>query len=62
LELAYRFRGSAHYHQAWEHPGRHDLGGAESSTTHSKGKQGKTDFQEARRKVSKATPTVTYFL
>jgi hypothetical protein len=32
-----------------------------SSTSCSKGKQEKIDFQEARRRVSKYTPTVTHF-
>jgi len=59
LGLAYRFRGSVHYHQgrnmsacrqAW-------CRGAESSTSSSKGSQKQTGHpQAARRRVSKPTP------
>jgi hypothetical protein len=31
----------------WQHPGRHGAGGAESSTSYSKGKWEKTGFQAA---------------
>jgi hypothetical protein len=41
---------------------RHGVGGAESSTSCSKGKQEKTGFQAARTKVLKLIPTVTHFL
>jgi len=43
LGLAYRFRTSVHYRQgrgmagAWQYPGRHGAGGAESSTSPSEG-------------------------
>jgi hypothetical protein len=47
--------------RAWQHPGRHGAGGAESSTSLSKDKQ-KTDFQAARTRVLKPMPTVTHFL
>jgi hypothetical protein len=47
----------------WQHPGRHGAGGAESSLSCTEGKQEKTIvFQEARRRVSKPTPSVTQFL
>jgi hypothetical protein len=42
---------------AWQHPGRHDTGGAESSTFSSEGCQQNTGFQAARMKVLKPTPT-----
>jgi hypothetical protein len=35
--------------------------GAESSTAYSKANQEKTNFQAARRRISKPTPTVTHF-
>jgi hypothetical protein len=44
-----------------QHPGRHGAGGAESSTSYSKGQQEKTGSQAARKRVSKPTPTVTHF-
>jgi hypothetical protein len=53
-----RSEDSAHYH----HGKKNGTGGAESSTSCSEGKQEKTGFQEARRRVSKPTPTVTHFL
>jgi hypothetical protein len=43
--------------------GRHSSGGAESSTKFvfvPKAKQEKTNFQAARRRVAKHTPTVTH--
>jgi hypothetical protein len=43
-------------------PGKHVVGGAESSTSCSKGKNEKTGFQTARRKVSKPTPKVIHIL
>jgi hypothetical protein len=46
---------------AWQHPGRHGAGRAESSTSAS-GYQWKTDFQTARTRVLKSTPTVTHLL
>jgi hypothetical protein len=62
LGLAHRFSTLSSYQEAWQHPGRHGAGGAESSTSCSKGKQEKTDSQAARRRVSKSTPTVTQVL
>jgi hypothetical protein len=64
LVLVYRFRGSVCYHQvgAWQHPGRHSAGGVESSISCSESKQEKTDFQAAKLRVLKPTPTVTNFL
>ena len=65
MGLAYRVRDSAHYQikeGTWQHPGRHGAGGAESSTPHSKGKQEKTISHIARRRISKATATMTHFL
>jgi hypothetical protein len=47
--------------RAWQHLGRQDAGGDESSTSCSEGKQKKTGIQAARRKVSKPTPTVMHF-
>jgi len=47
---------------ARQHPGRHGAGGAESSTSCSKGKQEKTGSHVVRRRTSKPTPTVTHFL
>jgi hypothetical protein len=45
--------------EAWQHPGRHGTGGAEGSTSSSKGSQEQTGHpQVARRKISKPTPTV----
>jgi len=43
---------------AWQHPGRHGAGRAESSPSCSEGKQEKIDFQTARMRVysNKATP------
>jgi hypothetical protein len=46
----------------WQHPGRQNAGGAESSTSSSEGCQQTTDFQAARRRVLKPTPTVTHLL
>jgi hypothetical protein len=45
-----------------QHPGRHNTGRAKSSTSCFKGKQEKIDFQEARMRVLKSMPTMTYFL
>jgi len=45
--------------EAWQHPGRHDAGGAESSTFCSEGKQ-KTDFQADKDEGLKSTSTVTH--
>ena len=47
---------------AWQGPGRHGTGVAESSTASSKCKQEKTSFQAARKRVLKATPIVTHLL
>jgi len=44
--------------EAWQHPGRPGVGGAESSPSCSEGE--KTDFWEARE--VRAHPTVTHFL
>jgi hypothetical protein len=43
-------------------PGRHSAGGAESSTSSSKGSQEQTVFHVARRRVSNPTLTVIDFL
>jgi hypothetical protein len=40
--------------ETWQHTSRHSSGGAESSTSCSKGKWEKTGFQAARRKVSQS--------
>jgi hypothetical protein len=37
--------------EAWQCPGRHGAGGAESSTSSPEGKQEQTAFQTAKRKV-----------
>jgi hypothetical protein len=42
----------------WQHPGRHGAERAESSISSSEGCQEKTDFQAARMKALKPTPTV----
>jgi hypothetical protein len=42
---------------AWQHPDRCDAGGTESSTSSSKGRQEKTGFQAARKRVLKPTLT-----
>jgi hypothetical protein len=47
---------------AWQHPGRHGAGGAESSTSSSEGCKQNTDFQAARMRVLKPIPTVTHLL
>jgi hypothetical protein len=44
----------------WQCPGRCGARGAESSTFLSKVRQEKTDFQAARMRVLKPTPTVTH--
>jgi hypothetical protein len=46
---------------AWQLLGRHDVGGAESSTSLSKGSQEQT-FSHMTRRGSKPTFTVTHFL
>jgi hypothetical protein len=66
LGLAYRFRGSVHYHYGRKH-GSVQAGIAveepESSTSCTEGRQEKTTlFQTARRRISRPTPTVTHFL
>jgi hypothetical protein len=48
--------------EAWQRPGRYGTGGAESSTSCSKGKQEKTGFQAARIQVLNPISTVTQFL
>jgi hypothetical protein len=45
-----------------QHPGRHGVGGAKSSTSCSKGKQEKAGFQVARRRFLKPKATVTHLL
>jgi hypothetical protein len=60
--LVLRFSPLSSRQEAWQHPGRHGTGGAESSTSYSEGKQKTAVFQEARRRVLKPTPTVTHFL
>ena len=47
---------------AWQCPGKHGAGGAESSTSCSESKQEKIGFQEAKRRVLKPMPTMTHFL
>jgi hypothetical protein len=44
---------------AWQFPGRHGVGGAQSSISCLEDKQEKSGFQGARIKV---TPTMTHFL
>jgi hypothetical protein len=41
---------------AWQHPGRHGVGGAESSASCSEGKQEKTGFQATRMRVLSPRP------
>jgi hypothetical protein len=41
---------------AWQHPGRHGAGRAESSTSSSKGCYWKTDFQATRVKILSPHP------
>jgi hypothetical protein len=48
--------------RAWQCPGRHDTGRAESSTSSSEGCWQNTGFQAARMRVLKPTPTVTHLL
>jgi hypothetical protein len=48
--------------ETWQHPSRHGAGIAESSTSSSKGCLEKTDFQAARMRVLKPTPTMTHLL
>jgi hypothetical protein len=47
---------------AWQHPGRHDTGGAESSASSSEGCQQNTGYQAARTRILKATSTVPCLL
>jgi hypothetical protein len=46
---------------AWQYPGRHGIGGAESSTSSFEDNQ-KTGFQGARMRVLKPMLTMTHFL
>ena len=46
----------------WQHPGKHGVGEAESSTSLSKDQEEKTGFKAARMKVLKYPTTVAYFL
>jgi hypothetical protein len=48
--------------RSWQHPGRHDVWGTESSTSSCEGHWEKTDFYEARIRVWKPTTTVTHLL
>jgi hypothetical protein len=63
LGLAYRFTFSplSSWQESQQHPGWHGAGGAESSTSSSKGKPG-AECPQAVRRVSKPTPTETHFL
>ena len=47
---------------AWQHPGRHGEGGAESSTSSYEGCKQNTGFQAARMRVLKPIPTVPRLL
>jgi hypothetical protein len=47
---------------AWQHPGRHGAGRAESSTSSSEGCWEKTGFQATRIRVLKLMPTVAHLL
>jgi hypothetical protein len=47
--------------RVWQHPGRHDAGRTESSTSSSEGCK-KSGSHAVRRRVSLPTFTVTYFL
>jgi len=47
---------------AWQYPVRHSARGVESSTSCSKGKEEKADFQEARTMVLKPMLTVAHLL
>jgi hypothetical protein len=47
---------------AWQCPGSHGVGGAESSTSCSEGKQEKTGFQGEKIIVLKSISTMTHFL
>jgi hypothetical protein len=60
--LVLRLNPLSSWWKACQHPGKHDTRGAENSTSFSKGKQEKTDFQTARRRISLPTTTVTHFL
>jgi hypothetical protein len=46
-----RFSPLSSRQEAWQHPGRHGTGGAESSISCSKGKKEKTVSHVARRRV-----------
>jgi hypothetical protein len=48
--------------RAWQHPGRHGAGGAESFTSSFEDCQQNTVFQAAKMKVLKPTLTVTHVL
>jgi len=64
LGLAYRFRGSVHYHQsgAWQHPGRRGVRGAESSPSLSEASQEQTGHPQAATKRYNFGPSRTQFL
>jgi hypothetical protein len=57
-----RFSPLSSWWEAWQHPGRPGAGGPLCSTSSSVGNQKKTDFQAAKRRGSKPTPTETHFL
>ena len=57
--LVLRFSPLSSWQEAWQHPGSHGAGGAESSKSCPKGKQ-KTGFQAAMRKVSQSPPPQWY--
>jgi hypothetical protein len=59
--LILRYSSLSSWLVAWQYPGRHEGRGAGSSTSCPEGKQEKTGFQEARRRVPKLTCTVIYF-
>ena len=64
LGLAYRFRGSVHYHQWWEH-GSIQAGMVQKELRilyFIQDKQEKSGSHVVRTRVSLLTPTVTHFL
>ena len=50
------------WQEAWQCPGRHSTGGAERSTSCSKGKQENTNNFQAAQSLSELTTTVTHFV
>jgi hypothetical protein len=63
LGLAYRVRGSVHYHHGWKYGSVH-IGTMQEElrVLYLALKTNRRGFQASRRKVSKTTPTVTHFL